>query len=66
MKNIKGKGNLFEGEGGGRHLKEDLRYFHLMFISMNAFSLCHICLRERGTFSYCGITLRNKLESNAY
>ena len=55
MKNIKGKGNLFE-EGGGGGLKEDLRYLNFMFINfMSVFSFCHICLRQRSTLSYRSI-----------
>ena len=47
MKNIKGKGNLFEGGGGG--VKRGFTVFTFDVHFMNVFSLCYICLTQRST-----------------
>ena len=54
MKNIKGKGNLFE-RGGGGGVKRRFTVFTFDVHFMNVFSLRHICLRQRNTFSYCSM-----------
>ena len=59
----KGEGDLIWGGGGGGLGKRGFTVFTFDVHFMNVFSLCHICLRQRSTFTYCSILWETNLKA---